>query len=43
MLRITPLLFAAALLAQPAQAAVTYSWQQVEASESMPPGLNFEL
>lgn len=43
MLRITPLLFAAALLAQPAQAAVTYSWQQVEAGDSMPPGLNLEL
>lgn len=43
MLRITPLLFAAALLAQPAQAAVTYSWQQVKASETMPAGLNLEL
>lgn len=43
MLRLTPLLFAAALLAQPAQAAVTYSWYQVKASDSMPPGLNLEL
>lgn len=43
MLRITPLLFAAALLAQPAQAAVTYSWQQVTASSTMPAGLNLEL
>jgi len=43
MLRFTPLLFAAALLAQPAQAAVTYSWQQVAVSDSMPPGLNLEL
>lgn len=43
MLRITPLLFAAALLAQPAQAAVTYTWQQVSASSSMPAGLNLEL
>lgn len=43
MLRFTPLLFAAALLAQPAQAAVTYTWQQVEASSSMPANLNLEL
>ncbi|WP_306393093.1 PEP-CTERM sorting domain-containing protein [Telluria beijingensis] len=43
MLRITPLLFAAALLAQPAQAGVKYSWQQVEASASMPANLNLEL
>ncbi len=43
MLRITPLLFAAVLVAQPAQAAVTYSWQQVASSDSMPPGLNLEL
>lgn len=43
MLRITPLLFAAALLAQPAQAAVTYTWHQTEASPTMPPGLNLEL
>ena len=43
MLRISPLLFAAALLAQPAQAAVTYTWQQVEASSSMPANLNLEL
>ena len=43
MLRISPLLFAAALLAQPAQAAVTYSWQQVQASSTMPAGLNLEL
>ena len=38
-----PLLFSAALLAQPAQAGVTYVWQQVEASSSMPPNLNLEL
>lgn len=43
MLRFTPLLLAAALLAQPAQAAVTYTWQQVEASNSMPANLNLEL
>jgi len=43
MSRFTPLLFAAALLAQPAQAAVTYTWQQVEASSSMPANLNLEL
>lgn len=43
MLRITPLLFAAALLAQPAQADVKYSWQQLETSNSMPTGLNLEL
>jgi len=43
MLRFTPLLFAAALLAQPAQAAVTYTWQQVAASSSMPANLNLEL
>lgn len=43
MLRITPLLFAAALLAQPAQAGVKYTWQQVEASSSMPANLNLEL
>ena len=33
----------AATLALPAQAAVTYSWQQVSASSSMPTGLNLEL
>lgn len=38
-----PLLFSAALLAQPAQAGVTYVWQQVEASSSMPANLNLEL
>ena len=43
MARITPLLFAAALLAQPAQAAVTYSWYEVSTSASSPPGLNMEL
>lgn len=43
MLRFTPLLFAAALLAQPVQAGVKYSWQQVEASSSMPGKLNLEL
>lgn len=43
MLRITPLLFAAALLAQPAQAAVTYTWKDVDAASSMPAGLNLEL
>lgn len=43
MSRITPLLFAAALLAQPAQAAVTYSWHEVSTSASSPPGLNMEL
>ena len=43
MLRFTPLLFAAALLAQPAQAGVKYTWQQVETSSSMPGKLNLEL
>lgn len=45
MIRISPtvLLLAAAALALPAQAAVTYSWQQVSASTSMPTGLNLEL
>lgn len=43
MLRITPFLFAAALLAQPAHADVKYSWQQLETSSSMPTGLNLEL
>lgn len=43
MLRISPLLFAAALLAQPAQAGVKYTWQQVEASSSMPANLNLEM
>ena len=43
MCRFTPLLLAAALLAQPAQAAVTYTWQQVDASSAMPAGLNLEL
>jgi len=36
-------LLLAATLALPAQAAVTYSWQQVSASSSMPTGLNLEL
>lgn len=43
MLRIIPLLFAAALLAQPAQAAVTYTWKDVTPASSMPAGLNLEL
>ncbi|MGF6272503.1 hypothetical protein ABIB38_000859 [Massilia sp. UYP11] len=40
---IIPYLFAAALLAQPAQAAVTYSWHEVGTSPISPPGLNMEL
>jgi len=44
MTRISPIvLLLAAALALPAQAAVTYSWQQVSASTSMPTGLNLEL
>ena len=43
MSRIAPLLLLAAVLAQPAQAAVTYTWQQVAPSSSMPDGLNLEL
>lgn len=43
MLRIIPLLFAAALLSQPAEAGVMYTWQQVKASETMPANLNLEL
>jgi len=44
MTRISPIvLLLAAALALPAQAAVTYSWQQVSASSSMPNGLNLEL
>lgn len=44
MTRISPVaLLLAAALALPAQAAVTYSWQQVSASSSMPTGLNLEL
>lgn len=43
MLRISTLIFAAALLAQPAQAGVVYTWQQVQASSVMPTGLNLEL
>ncbi|WP_137173952.1 PEP-CTERM sorting domain-containing protein [Massilia sp. HP4] len=43
MLRFTPLLFAAALLAQPAEAAVTYTWQQIDASSAMPANLNLRL
>lgn len=43
MLRIIPLLLAATLLAHPAEASVTYAWQQVEASSKMPANLNLEL
>lgn len=43
MLRIIPVLFAAAVLAQPAQAAVTYTWKDVAPASSMPAGLNLEL
>jgi hypothetical protein len=44
MTRIAPVaLLLAAALALPAQAAVTYSWQQLNTSGSMPPGLNLEL
>jgi len=44
MTRIAPVaLLLAAALALPAQAAVTYSWQQVSTSSSMPTGLNLEL
>lgn len=43
MLRITSMLFAAALLAQPAEAGVMYSWHQTAASDTMPPGMNLEL
>jgi hypothetical protein len=44
MRRFAPIAFLlAATLALPAQAAVTYSWQQVSASSSMPTGLNLEL
>jgi hypothetical protein len=43
MSRITPLLLLAAALAAPAQAAVTYTWQQVDASSSMPTGMHLEL
>jgi len=43
MLRMSTLLFAAAMLAQPAQAGVTYSWQGLSTSESMPTGINLEL
>lgn len=43
MSRMTPLLLLAAALALPAQAAVTYTWQQVDASSSMPTGMNLEL
>jgi len=44
MVRFTPLAVLLVMaLAQPAHAAVTYSWQQVSASSSMPTGLNLEL
>jgi hypothetical protein len=44
MTRIAPVaLLLAAALALPAQAAVTFSWQQVSTSSSMPTGLNLEL
>jgi len=43
MLRITSVLFAAALLAQPVQAGVMYSWHQTAASDTMPKGMNLEL
>ncbi len=44
MTRIAPIVaLLAATLALPAHAAVTYSWQQVSASSSMPTGLNLEL
>jgi len=43
MLRLSSMLFAAAMLAQPAQAGVMYSWHQTAASPSMPSGLNLEL
>lgn len=43
MLRISTLIVAAAMLAQPAQAGVVYTWQQVQASSTMPTGLNLEL
>lgn len=43
MSRIIPFLLAATLLAQPAEAGVTYTWQQVKASSKMPANLNLEL
>jgi len=43
MFRMTSVLFAAALLAQPAEAGVMYTWHQTAASDSMPAGLNLEL
>lgn len=43
MFRLTTLMFAAAMLAQPAQAGVVYSWKQVQASSTMPVGLNLEM
>lgn len=43
MLRITSVLFAAALLAQPAEAGVMYKWHQTSASEMMPAGMHLEL
>ena len=43
MARITSLLFATVLLAQSAQATVTYSWYEASTSASSPPGLNMEL
>jgi hypothetical protein len=43
MLRITSVLFAAALLAQPAEAGVMYKWHQTAASDTMPKGMTMEL
>lgn len=43
MARITSLLFATVLLAQSAQATVTYSWYEASTAASSPPGLNMEL
>ena len=44
MTRIAPIVaLLAATLALPTQAAVTYSWQQMSASSSMPTSLNLEL
>jgi len=43
MVRLTSVLFAAALLAQPVQAGVMYSWHQTAASNTMPAGMNMEL
>jgi hypothetical protein len=43
MSRFTSLLLAVALMAQPVQAGVMYTWHQVKASSTMPAGLNMEL